>query len=87
MTNEERQQAIEWFKRRPVTMAGTKRMYDLAVEALEQQEIIRCRDCDWWTKQPDSAQGRCALSGTYPTGGWYCANARRRENDNRKPFT
>ena len=35
MTNEERQQAIEWFKRRPVMMTGAKRMYDLAVEALE----------------------------------------------------
>lgn len=35
MTNEERQQAIEWLKRRPVMMAGAKRMYDLAVEALE----------------------------------------------------
>ena len=35
MTNEEKQQAIEWLKRRPVMMAGAKRMYDLAVEALE----------------------------------------------------
>ena len=35
MTNEERQQAIEWLKRRPVMMAGAKRIYDLAVEALE----------------------------------------------------
>ena len=110
MTNEERQHAIEWFKRRPVMMAGAKRMYDLAVEALEGKdivptnsaldhihnvvrddayrrgyeqgkkdaEIIRCRDCDWWTKQEASLQGRCALSGTYPTGAWYCANARER---------
>ena len=78
MTNEERQRAIEWFKRRTVMMAGAKRMYDLAVEALEQPEIIRCKDCDWWTKQEASLQGRCALSGTYPTGAWYCANARER---------
>jgi len=35
MTNEERQQAIEWLKHRPVMMSGAKRMYDLAVEALE----------------------------------------------------
>jgi hypothetical protein len=35
MTNEERQRAIEWMKGRPVMMAGAKRMYDLAVEALE----------------------------------------------------
>jgi len=43
-----------------------------------QPEIIRCRDCDWWTKQPDSLQGRCALSGTYPTGGFFCGNAKQR---------
>jgi len=78
MTNEERQQAIEWLKRRTVTMPGAKKMFALAVEALEQQEIIRCKDCGWWTKQPDSAQGRCALLGMYPTGAWYCANARKR---------
>lgn len=35
MTNEERQQAIEWLKRRPVMTAGAKRMHNLAVEALE----------------------------------------------------
>lgn len=38
MTNEERQRAIEWMKGRPVMMAGAKRMYDLAVEALEAYE-------------------------------------------------
>ena len=35
MTNEERQAAIKWFKDRPVTMSGAKKMYALAVEALE----------------------------------------------------
>lgn len=45
---------------------------------VSKMEIILCKDCDWWTKQPDSAQGRCALSGTYPTGAWFCANARKR---------
>ena len=50
MTNEERQQAIEWLKRRPVMMAGAKRMYDLAAEALEQPEIIHCKDCVHWSK-------------------------------------
>ena len=43
-----------------------------------QPEIIRCKDCDWWTKQEDSVQGRCALMQMYPAGGWYCGNARRR---------
>jgi len=40
--------------------------------------VVLCKDCHWWTKQEDSLQGRCALSGKYPTGGWYCANGRRR---------
>ena len=42
-----------------------------------QLDIIHCKDCDWWTRQKDSLQGRCALTGSYPTGGWYCGNARR----------
>lgn len=48
------------------------------VEQMKGQEIIRCKDCDWWTKQEASLQGRCALSGTYPTGAFFCGNARQR---------
>jgi len=44
-----------------------------------QPETICCKDCEWWTKQKDSLQGRCALMQMYPTGGWFCANARRKE--------
>ena len=44
-----------------------------------QPEIVRCKDCDWWTKHEDSLQGRCALLQMYPTGEWFCGNARRRE--------
>ena len=36
------------------------------------ERIIHCKDCEWWTKQEHSPQGRCALSGMYPTGGWFC---------------
>lgn len=36
--------------------------------------VCRCKDCMWWTKQKDSAQGRCDLMGIYPAGGWFCAN-------------
>lgn len=42
------------------------------------EEIVRCRECEWWEKQPDSLQGYCALMHNYPTGSWYCGNARRR---------
>ena len=42
--------------------------------------VVRCKDCRWWTKQEKSIQGRCALTGTYPTGGWYCGNGERKDN-------
>ena len=43
-----------------------------------QPDIIRCKDCEWWTKQENSIQGRCALHKMYPSGNWYCGTARRR---------
>lgn len=47
--------------------------------SIDAVQVIRCKDCKWWTKQEDSLQGRCALHGMYPTGEWFCANARREE--------
>lgn len=49
------------------------------VPSIDAVPVIRCKDCKWWTKQEDSLQGRCALHGMYPTGEWFCANARREE--------
>lgn len=43
--------------------------------------VVWCKDCKWWTKQEKSIQGRCALNGTYPTGGWYCANGERKDDE------
>ena len=42
-------------------------------------EVCYCKDCKYWEKQKDSAQGCCLLSGNYPTGGWYCADGKRRD--------
>ena len=39
--------------------------------------VVRCKDCEWWTKQDKSLQGRCARYGTYPTGEWFCAAGRK----------
>ena len=44
-----------------------------------QPDIIHCKDCDWWAGQEDSTRARCILCKMYPTGGWYCGNARWRE--------
>ena len=43
--------------------------------------VVRCQNCMYWTKMKDSAQGRCALFCHYPTGGWYCANGERKEDE------
>lgn len=43
--------------------------------------VVMCKECKWWTKQEKSIQGRCALAGTYPTGGWYCGNGERRDDE------
>jgi len=37
-------------------------------------KVVRCKDCLFWSKLDNSAQGRCALGGFYPTGNWFCAN-------------
>lgn len=42
-------------------------------------EVIRCKDCKYWDKLNEGLQGRCILSGNYPTGTWYCANAERKD--------
>lgn len=43
--------------------------------------VVRCKYCEYWTKQVDSLQGRCALGGHYPTGNWYCANGERKTDE------
>ena len=52
-----------------------------AIPAADVVEVVRCKDCKWWTKQTDSMQGRCALSVHYPTGYWYCYNGERSEDE------
>lgn len=41
--------------------------------------VVKCKNCEYWTKVSNSEQGECLLSGNYPTGGWYCANGKVRE--------
>ena len=55
---------------------------DYLVHENDNVDVVRCKDCEWWTKQKDSAQGKCELLGTYPTGGWYCANGKRKGKSN-----
>jgi hypothetical protein len=50
-----------------------------AADAIEEllataRSVVHCKDCEWWTKQDASIQGRCARFGFYPTGKFYCAS-------------
>ena len=44
------------------------------------EAVVKCKNCEYWTKMSDSAQGSCLLSGNYPISGWYCANGKVRED-------
>ena len=56
-----------------------------SIPAADVRPVVLCKDCEWWEKQKDSAQGRCALMGMYPTGGWFCANGKKEEtHDNQR---
>ena len=61
-----------------VAFALTMVEYAQTIDAVP---VVRCKDCGWWTKQEKSIQGRCALTGTYPTGSWYCGNGERKDDD------
>lgn len=41
--------------------------------------VIHCKECEHWSPQEMSLQGRCELYGMYPTGSWFCGNACRKE--------
>ena len=75
-----RKAAIEAVQNRHMMLSKEKVLLINDLEKLPSAEpqIIRCKDCNCWTKQKDSLQGRCALMGTYPTGNWFCGNAERR---------
>lgn len=47
---------------------------------LPKSEVVRCKDCKYWAKQNDSQQRFCLLlTGKFPTGEWYCADAERED--------
>lgn len=74
MTN--RQKALEWFRSRikSVVMPGAKAMYEEAVRALEQPEIIRCKDC--------THNNNCEIQYSAQAGElFFCGGAERRKDE------
>lgn len=64
-----------------VTELNDKIVESIKEKTVDAVPVVRCKDCKWWTKQEKSIQGRCALTGTYPTGGWYCGNGEREDDE------
>ena len=52
------------------------------IPTIDAVPVVRCKDCKYWEKQKDSAQGQCILSGNYPTSAWFCANGERKDDGN-----
>ena len=46
----DREKAIAYFRHREaqILMPGARAMYQEAIKALEQSEVIRCKDCKYW---------------------------------------
>ena len=42
-------------------------------------EVVRCKDCKWWTKEKIGSQGRCGMLGHYPRDVFYCSHGERKE--------
>lgn len=49
------------------------------VSKLKEAQVVRCIDCEFWTGTQDHLQGKCLLTGEYPTGAWYYANGKMKD--------
>ena len=84
-------EAVEHFRRVVEATTNNNAYNEGFVDALEfciatlstmpTAELIHCKDCEWWTKQDKSLQGRCELMQMYPTGEWFCGNAQKKEGE------
>ena len=52
----------------------------MQIPTIDAVPVVRCKDCKYWEKQKDPAQGRCILSRNYPTSAWFCANGERKDD-------
>lgn len=86
MTNQE---AMEWLKFMweqehskgdlSPTPCNTEIALQVAMDALKQPEIVRCKDCEFGQKcVPPHTDYWCDLWGRYHDKNWYCAEGRKR---------
>ena len=77
-------EAIEILSR-PKTMKGTPQdileAHDMAITALQQPEIIRCRECKYNDMPPTAGNAGCTLLYGMTNQNGFCSLAERREDD------
>ena len=86
----DREKALAYFRHREaqIPMPGARAMYQEAIKALEQHEVIWCKDCKHW-KDSDGvyrrgvdAESKCPLNiQEVYAGTFYCGYAERRTDE------
>ena len=52
--------------------------YPGAIEQEIVQELVRCRDCEWWYSEVCDEYGHCRKHDFWTFGGWFCADGEER---------
>ena len=80
MTREEAKREMLFAKREVMADSYIDKAYDMAIKALEQPEIIRCRECEYHRKENSGVYYCYRKEYGY---GWglndFCSDAKRRE--------
>ena len=68
-----------WLKGTGVEKPGVWKDTIDAMPTIEQPEIIRCKDCQYW--ESGTRYGKCKLTYISVTGDYYCAAAAERRDE------
>ena len=73
-----REEAVQIIEKMPISHE-CREFFGLALEALRQPEIVRCKDCKWFY-QPFVNEGMCIKHDhDFHDTDWYCADGERKE--------
>ena len=83
----DREKALAYFRNREaqIPMPGARAMYQEAIKALEQPEVIQCKDCKYWREHKYAKETKryipfCGFNAIDTKADDYCSRAERRTN-------
>ena len=84
----DREKALAYFRNREaqIPMPGARAMYQEAIEALEQPEVIQCKDCKYWREHKYAKETKryipfCGFNAIDTKADDYCSRAERRTDE------